>query len=211
MLRQGIDDPEKRARFGAVYTILGGVSAPITFMVIRLFRTIHPVIIGAANANQEKMSMTGDMKFAFFFALFAFFAAVASPRRSSVRFSAPMLLAEAIGGAKIDSYVLGWGVVLSLLTLSALGTNLATLIRGQRAQKRDVTITDQFVTHAVCDASHREIINRLTRNESSLASAWETMRREDETTRSEVRKCFQDIERALGRIEGRLKGLHEDT
>jgi heme exporter protein C len=72
MLRQGIEDPEKRARFGAVYTILGGVSAPITFMVIRLFRTIHPVIIGAANANQEKMSMTDDMKVAFFFALFAF-------------------------------------------------------------------------------------------------------------------------------------------
>jgi heme exporter protein C len=72
MLRQGIDDPEKRARFGAVYTLLGGVSAPITFMVIRLFRTIHPVIIGSANANQEKMSMTGDMKVAFFFALFAF-------------------------------------------------------------------------------------------------------------------------------------------
>lgn len=72
MLRQGIDDPEKRARFGAVYTILGGISAPITFMVIRLFRTIHPVIIGAANANQEKMSMTADMKVAFFFALFAF-------------------------------------------------------------------------------------------------------------------------------------------
>jgi heme exporter protein C len=72
MLRQGIDDPEKRARFGAVYTLLGGVSAPITFMVIRLFRTIHPVIVGAANANQEKMSMTDDMKITFFFALFAF-------------------------------------------------------------------------------------------------------------------------------------------
>jgi heme exporter protein C len=72
MLRQGIDDPEKRARFGAVYTILGGISAPITFMVIRLFRTIHPVIIGAANANQEKMRMTPDMRVAFFFALFAF-------------------------------------------------------------------------------------------------------------------------------------------
>ena len=32
----------------------------------------HPVIIGAANANQEKMSMTPDMRVAFFFALFAF-------------------------------------------------------------------------------------------------------------------------------------------
>lgn len=72
MLRQGIDDPEKRARFGAVYTLLGGFSAPITFMVIRLFRSIHPVVIGAANANQEKISMTPDMRAAFFFALFAF-------------------------------------------------------------------------------------------------------------------------------------------
>ncbi|MDD2920850.1 MAG: cytochrome c biogenesis protein [Anaerolineales bacterium] len=72
MLRQGIEEPEKRARFGAVYTLLGGISAPITFMVIRLFRTIHPVVIGSANGTQEKMSMSGDMKIAFFFALFAF-------------------------------------------------------------------------------------------------------------------------------------------
>lgn len=73
MLRQGIEDPEKRARFGAVYTLLGGISAPITFMVIRLFRTIHPVVIGNQSAAaQGGFSMTSDMKVAFFFALFAF-------------------------------------------------------------------------------------------------------------------------------------------
>jgi heme exporter protein C len=72
MLRQGIEDPEKRARFGAVYTLLGGISAPITFMVIRLFQSIHPVVIGAANENQDKLGMTPDMRVAFFFALFAF-------------------------------------------------------------------------------------------------------------------------------------------
>jgi heme exporter protein C len=73
MLRQGIEDPEKRARFGAVYTLLGGISAPITFMVIRLFRTIHPVVIGSQSAEaQGGFSMTSDMKTAFFFALFAF-------------------------------------------------------------------------------------------------------------------------------------------
>lgn len=72
MLRQGIEDPDKRARFGAVYTLLGGLSAPVTFMVIRLFRSIHPVVVGAANGSQEKLSMTPDMKIAFFFALFAF-------------------------------------------------------------------------------------------------------------------------------------------
>src|SRR5574341_555141 len=34
MLRQGIDDPDRRARFGAVYALVGGLSAPITFFAI---------------------------------------------------------------------------------------------------------------------------------------------------------------------------------
>jgi len=73
MLRQGIEDPGRRARFGAVYTIVGAVSAPITFFAIRLFRTIHPVVIGSGDPGAEgDFSMVGDMKVAFFFALFAF-------------------------------------------------------------------------------------------------------------------------------------------
>jgi len=72
MLRSGLEDPERRARFGAVYTLIGGVSAPITFMAIRLFRSIHPVVIGAANANQDKLPMTPDMLTAFLFALLTF-------------------------------------------------------------------------------------------------------------------------------------------
>jgi heme exporter protein C len=71
MLRQGLEDPEKRARFAAVYTLLGGFSAPITFMVIRLFRSIHPVVVMAQGA-QEKMSMSSEMVTAMLFALFAF-------------------------------------------------------------------------------------------------------------------------------------------
>lgn len=73
MLRQGIEDPERRARFGAVYTLVGAVSVPITFMAIRLFRTIHPVVIGTQSAEaQGGFNMTADMRLAFFFALFAF-------------------------------------------------------------------------------------------------------------------------------------------
>ena len=73
MLRQGIDDPDRRARFGAVYALVGGISAPITFFAIRLFRTIHPVVIGGANAEEQGgFAMTADMRVAFFFALFAF-------------------------------------------------------------------------------------------------------------------------------------------
>ena len=73
MLRQGIEDPSRRARFGAVYAIVGAVSAPITFFAIRLFRTIHPVVIGSGDPGAEgTFAMVGDMKVAFFFALFAF-------------------------------------------------------------------------------------------------------------------------------------------
>jgi len=73
MLRQGIDDPERRARFGAVYALIGGLSAPITFFAIRFFRTIHPVVIGGGNAAaQGGFNMTADMRLAFFFGLFAF-------------------------------------------------------------------------------------------------------------------------------------------
>ncbi len=73
MLRQGIDDPDRRARFGAVYTLVGAISVPITFISIRLFRTIHPVVIGNKSAAAEGgFAMTSDMKVAFFFALFTF-------------------------------------------------------------------------------------------------------------------------------------------
>jgi len=73
MLRQGIDDPDRRARFGAVYALIGGLSAPITFFAIRLFRTIHPVVIAGSNPEAEStFSMTDDMVTALLFALFAF-------------------------------------------------------------------------------------------------------------------------------------------
>ena len=73
MLRQGLEDPERRARFGAVYTLVGAVSAPITFMAIRLFRTIHPVVIGNSDPNATgSFDMSSGMLVAFFFALFTF-------------------------------------------------------------------------------------------------------------------------------------------
>jgi heme exporter protein C len=45
MLRNAIDEEVRRARFAAVYGIVGFVSVPITFMAIRWWRTIHPVIL----------------------------------------------------------------------------------------------------------------------------------------------------------------------
>ncbi len=45
MLRNAIDEEARRARFAAVYGIVAFVSVPITFMAIRWWRTIHPVIL----------------------------------------------------------------------------------------------------------------------------------------------------------------------
>jgi len=73
LLRSGIEDPDRRARFGAVYTLVGAVSVPVTFIAIRLFRTIHPVVVGTQSAEaQGGFNMSADMRLAFFFALFAF-------------------------------------------------------------------------------------------------------------------------------------------
>jgi heme exporter protein C len=73
LLRQGIEEPEKRARFGAVYTLLGGISVPITFISIRIFRTIHPVVIGSGSAEaQGGFNMTPLMLQTMFFSILAF-------------------------------------------------------------------------------------------------------------------------------------------
>ena len=73
LLRQGMDDPDRRARFSAVYTLVGSISVPITFMSIRLFRTIHPVVIGTNSAaSTGGFDMTSKMLVTMFFALFTF-------------------------------------------------------------------------------------------------------------------------------------------
>lgn len=73
LLRSGVDDPERRARFSAIYAIFGFISVPLTFISIRLLRTIHPVVIGSAEAvSQGGFNMDAPMKTAFFFSLAAF-------------------------------------------------------------------------------------------------------------------------------------------
>jgi heme exporter protein C len=42
MLRGAVDDPQRRARYSAVYGIIGFVSVPITYFSTRWFQTIHP-------------------------------------------------------------------------------------------------------------------------------------------------------------------------
>ncbi|MCO6449253.1 MAG: cytochrome c biogenesis protein CcsA [Caldilineales bacterium] len=50
MLRNAIDEPERRARIASVYGIFAFLSVPLTFMSIRWWNTIHPVIL---DPNEE--------------------------------------------------------------------------------------------------------------------------------------------------------------
>jgi heme exporter protein C len=73
LLRQGIEEPERRARFGAVYTLIGALSIPLTFLSIRIWQSIHPAIIGTADAGAPgSFGMTPPMLFTMFFCLFTF-------------------------------------------------------------------------------------------------------------------------------------------
>jgi heme exporter protein C len=73
MLRQGIEDPDRRARYGAVYAIVGFTSVPLTFLSARLFRTIHPIVIGTNQPGSTgSFDMTPRMLQTFLFSLVTF-------------------------------------------------------------------------------------------------------------------------------------------
>jgi heme exporter protein C len=73
LLRRGVEDPAQRARLSAVYAIIGFITVPLTFLSIRIFRTIHPVIFGGeASVGSSNFVMSSQMLQAFLFSLFAF-------------------------------------------------------------------------------------------------------------------------------------------
>jgi heme exporter protein C len=68
MLRGALDDPQRRARFSAVYGIIGFASVPITFFSTRWFNTIHPDLF----SGESLSPLTANMKPAMFVSLAAF-------------------------------------------------------------------------------------------------------------------------------------------
>jgi heme exporter protein C len=72
LLRSGLDEPRRRARLAAVYAIVGFASVPLTFISIRVFRTIHPVLVGSSDPSAGTFAMSARMQVAFFSSLAAF-------------------------------------------------------------------------------------------------------------------------------------------
>jgi len=67
MLRSAIDDPQRRARFSAVYGIIGFVSVPLTYFYTKWFSTIHPDL-----GQTPGFGLTPSMRPPMFIALGAF-------------------------------------------------------------------------------------------------------------------------------------------
>jgi heme exporter protein C len=74
MLRAGIEDPTRRARFSAVYGIIAFLTVPLSFLSIRLWRTIHPVVVAGDSGEgaEGAFSMTSPMRQTLFFSLGTF-------------------------------------------------------------------------------------------------------------------------------------------
>jgi len=66
MLRRSVKE-NRRANLAAVFGIIGFINVPITFFSIRLWRTIHPVVITSRGLN-----MSGPMKFSLIITFIAF-------------------------------------------------------------------------------------------------------------------------------------------
>jgi heme exporter protein C len=66
MLRRSVKE-NRRANLSAVFGIIGFINVPITFFSIRLWRTIHPVVI-----SSQGLSMSWPMKVALLSTLVAF-------------------------------------------------------------------------------------------------------------------------------------------
>jgi len=69
LLRRSSEEREKRARFSAIYAILGVLSVPLTFLSAHLLRSIHPVIF---LGSSPEMAMNSAMYRALFLGLFSF-------------------------------------------------------------------------------------------------------------------------------------------
>ncbi len=74
MLRAGIENPGQRARFAAVYGIIAFLTVPLSFMSIRFWRTIHPVVTSGDGGGgaQGSFNMVSTMRHTLFFCLAAF-------------------------------------------------------------------------------------------------------------------------------------------
>lgn len=63
VIRSGMDDREKRARIGAIYSLIAFLDVPLVFMSIRWWRSIHPVMITLTSINMVPQMIVAMVAF----------------------------------------------------------------------------------------------------------------------------------------------------
>lgn len=96
MLRRSVKE-NQRANLAAVFGIIGFINVPITFFSIRLWRTIHPVVITSRGLN-----MTWPMKFSLILTFIAFCFLFFSLLISRIRLERSKMLMEEISETMDD-------------------------------------------------------------------------------------------------------------
>jgi heme exporter protein C len=73
MLREGIEEPERRARFAAIYAIVAVVSVVFTYLGVRVIEaTIHPYVVGeAASTSSSDFGLSQRMTNTLLFNIFS--------------------------------------------------------------------------------------------------------------------------------------------
>ncbi|RLG26691.1 cytochrome C assembly protein [Methanosarcinales archaeon] len=71
MVRQAIEEPEKRARLSAVFGVIGFICVPLSFLSIRLWRAHHPLVIGGGGISGAEVILPLAVNFAAYITLAA--------------------------------------------------------------------------------------------------------------------------------------------
>jgi len=71
VLRANLTEIRQRARLASIYAIVGFTTVPLTFLSIRIFRSIHPVVIGDSSSS-GMFAMSSSMLFTFIYSLVVF-------------------------------------------------------------------------------------------------------------------------------------------
>ncbi|ADI74282.1 MULTISPECIES: cytochrome c biogenesis protein [Methanohalobium] len=78
MVRQSIDEPETRARLSSIFGIVGFAAVPLSFLSVRLWRSVHPLMFGESiyggsggGLEGPSLILTLLVNFIAFFMLFA--------------------------------------------------------------------------------------------------------------------------------------------
>lgn len=77
MVRQAVEEPEKRARLSAVFGIVGFISVPVSFLSVRFYARMHPCVVPPCPGGGGG-GIGGDVLYYLLINFAAFFLLVAS-------------------------------------------------------------------------------------------------------------------------------------